>query len=66
MATVTLLQASELRVKLKALETQKDDLSLSFMDKLEIMDEILELKEQLGEFERHVNNNANDCEFCSA
>ena len=65
MATVTLLQASELRVKLKALEIRKDDASLSFMDKLELMDEILEIKEQLGDFERSVNN-ADDCEFCSA
>lgn len=66
MNTLTLPEVSAMRVKLKNLEARKADASLSFMDKIEVMDEILELKEQLGEFERKVSNSGNDCEFCSA
>ncbi|TAE41683.1 MAG: hypothetical protein EAZ70_00095 [Runella slithyformis] len=66
MTTLTLSEVSAMRVKLKNLEARKEDASLSFMDKIEIMDEILELKEQLGEFERKVSSSGNDCEFCSS
>ncbi|TAH16712.1 MAG: hypothetical protein EAZ14_00195 [Runella slithyformis] len=66
MTTLTLSEVSAMRVKLKNLEARKEDASLSFMDKIEIMDEILELKEQLGEFERKVSSSGDDCEFCSS
>ena len=66
MTTLTLPEVSAMRVRLKQLEARKEDTSLSLMDKIEVMDEILELKEQLGEFERKVSNAGNDCEFCSS
>lgn len=66
MTTLTLPEVSAMRVRLKQLEARKEDTSLSFMDKIEVMDEILELKEQLGEFERKVSSAGNDCEFCSS
>jgi hypothetical protein len=66
MNTLTLPEVSAMRIRLKNLELRKDDDSISFMDKIEIMDEILEIKEQLGEFERKVNSSGDDCEFCSS
>ena len=45
-----LCEAHELRVRLKALELTEKDAHLSFLERLEIKDEILEIKEKLGEF----------------
>ena len=60
---MTLLESSELRVKLKALEAQLTP-ELGLLERCEIQDEILEIKEQLGEFERSVQN-GEGCENCS-
>lgn len=59
-----LCEASELRVRLKALELSEQDVHLSFVERLEIKDEILEIKEKLGEFHRQVES-GEACENCS-
>ena len=60
---MTLLESSELRVKLKALEAQLTP-ELGLFERCEIQDEVLEIKEQLGEFERVVQDGG-ECENCS-
>jgi len=60
---MTLLEISELRVKLKALEAQLTP-ELGLLERCAIQDEILEIKEQLGEFERSVQS-GESCENCS-
>lgn len=65
MATLTLMEVSEMRVKLKDLEKQIASGELSLFDRCEVEDEILELKEQLGEFERSVRDDSGECINCS-
>ncbi|AEI48918.1 hypothetical protein [Runella slithyformis] len=65
MATLTLMEVSEMRVKLKELEKQIASGELSLFDRCEVEDEILELKEQLGEFERSVRDDSGECINCS-
>ncbi|AXE20083.1 hypothetical protein DR864_21180 [Runella rosea] len=65
MATLTLMEVSEMRVKLKALEKQIASGELSLFDRCEVEDEILELKENLGEFERSVRDDSGECINCS-
>lgn len=60
---MTLLESSELRVKLKALEAQLTP-ELGLFERCEIQDKVLEIKEQLGEFERAVQEGG-ECENCS-
>lgn len=64
MTTLTLTEVHELRVKLKNLEKQ-DLNSLSLIERCEAEDEILEIKEQLGDFERSVMDDSGDCINCS-
>ncbi len=65
MATLTLMEVSEMRVKLKNLEKQIESGELSLFDRCEVEDEILELKEQLGDFERSVRDDSGECINCS-
>ncbi len=65
MATLTLMEVSEMRVKLKHLEKQIASGELSLFDRCEVEDEILELKEQLGDFERSVRDESGECINCS-
>ena len=65
MTTLTLMEVSEMRVKLKNLEKQINSGELSLFDRCEVEDEILELKEQLGEFERSVRDDSGECINCS-
>ena len=62
---MNLLQVYEKRVKLKDLEKQIASGELSLLDRCDVEDEILELKEQLGDFERSVRDDKNDCINCS-
>ncbi len=66
MATLTLMEVSEMRVKLKALENQIASGELSLFERCEVEDEILELKEQLGEFDRAKWDESGECLNCSA
>jgi hypothetical protein len=65
MTTLTLMEVSEMRVKLKHLEKQITSGELSLFDRCEVEDEILELKEQLGDFERSVRDESGECINCS-
>lgn len=65
MLQLTLLQASEMRVKLRDLEKQIESGELGLFERCEIEDEILELKEALGEFTRSVQEGRGDCINCS-
>ncbi|MDF7820755.1 hypothetical protein P1X15_24245 [Runella sp. MFBS21] len=65
MATLTLMEVSEMRVKLKTLEKEIASGELSLFERCEIEDEILELKEQLGDFERSVRDESGECINCS-
>ena len=49
---MNILEVSEMRVKLKALESQIESGTLSLIERCEVEDEILDLKEKLGEFDR--------------
>lgn len=60
---MTLLEISELRLRLAELEKQLTP-ELGLLEKCAIQDEILEIKEQLGEFERSVQS-GESCENCS-
>ena len=60
-----LCEATKLRVRLKTLELSEQDAHLSFVERLEIKDEILEIKEALGEFQRQVNEAGEECVNCS-
>lgn len=65
MTTLTLMEVSEMRVKLKDLEKQIVSGELSLFERCEVEDEILELKEQLGDFERSVRDESGECINCS-
>lgn len=64
MKALTLLEVSALRVKLKDLEAKLPGLSL--FDRCDVEDEILEIKEQLGDFERSVRDESEECEACGS
>lgn len=58
-------EATELlRLRLKDLEQDQWDENLPFLDRLSIKAEILEIQEQLGDFQRQVQCSDN-CESCS-
>jgi hypothetical protein len=65
MTELTLPQIFEMKIKLKELETQIASGELSLLDRCDVEDEILELKLQLGEFERGVLESGSDCINCS-
>jgi hypothetical protein len=65
-ATLDLMQASEMRVQLKNYEAQIASGELSLFERCEIEDSILELKEQLGEFDRNNRDDSTECLHCSA
>lgn len=55
-------EISQLRIELKNLEAQCENASL--FERCEIEDRIIEIKEQLGEFERNIQQGG-ECESCS-
>jgi len=62
---MTLTEATELRVKLKRLEAQIESGTLSLFDRCTVENSMLEIKEQLGTFERYVRESGDNCENCS-
>ncbi|MFN4145859.1 MAG: hypothetical protein ACK4GN_08560 [Runella sp.] len=64
-ATLTLMEVSEMRLKLKNLENQINSGELSLFERCEVEDQILELKEALGDFERSVRQEEGECINCS-
>ena len=65
-ATLNLLDVSQMRVKLKGLESQISSGELSLFDRCEIEDEILEIKEQLGQFDRANCDDSAECLNCGS
>lgn len=63
---MNLEEISKIRVRIKALELQIDNTN-SIIEKSELMDELEELRVQVGDFERRVRdvNDDLDCENCS-
>lgn len=63
---MNLEEVTKIRVRIKALQLQVDTAN-SIMEKAELMDEIEDLKIQVGDFERKVRdiNDDLDCENCS-
>ena len=62
---MNLQEISEARIKLRTLEKQIESGELSLFDRCEVEDEILELKEAIGDFERNVRDESGECLSCS-
>ncbi len=61
---MTLLQASEYRVRLRTLEASLPYLGL--IERCDVEDEILEIKKALGEFMEVVRKDDDACEACGS
>ena len=62
---ITLEEAFQKKVKLKNLEQQISSGELSLFERCEVEDARLELKEQLGQFDRAKGNEDGECLYCS-
>ena len=60
-----IVQLSTARIRLAEVNKQLQNDNLSFVERMELLDEQLELKEQLGEFQRSTQNDLGDCINCS-
>jgi hypothetical protein len=65
-ATLNLLEVSRMRVQLKGLENKITSSDLSLFERCELEDEILELREQLGQFDRNKWDNTVECLNCGS
>ncbi|KAA0990638.1 hypothetical protein [Dyadobacter aurulentus] len=66
MATLTLPEVFDLRLKIKELEEKINSGELSLFERCDLEDEVLELKEKLGEFDRLKFSDEGECLNCSA
>jgi len=66
MATLTLPEVFDLRLKIQELEGKVNSGELSLFERCDLEDEILELKEKLGEFDRLKFSDEGACLNCSA
>lgn len=66
MATLTLPEVFDVRLKLKELEDKVNSGTLSLFERCDLEDEILELKEKIGEFDRQKFSEDGECLNCSA
>ncbi|PWJ55284.1 hypothetical protein CLV98_11453 [Dyadobacter jejuensis] len=66
MAAITLPEVFDLRQKLQSLEAKVNSEELSLFERCDLEDEILELKEKLGEFDRLKFSDDGECLHCSA
>ncbi|REA56025.1 hypothetical protein DSL64_27485 [Dyadobacter luteus] len=66
MATLTLPEVFDLRLKIQELETKVSSGELSLFERCDLEDEILSLKEKLGEFDRMKFSDEGECLNCSA
>jgi hypothetical protein len=65
MATLTLPEVFDLRLKLQTLEEKKNSPDLSLFERCDLEDEILGIRESLGQFDRQKFNNDDECINCS-
>ena len=56
MATLTLPEVFDLRLKIQELEAKVNSGELSLFERCDMEDEILEMKEKLGEFDRLIGS----------
>ena len=66
MATLTLPEVFYVRLKIQELEAKVNSGELSLFERCDMEDEILELKERLGEFDRQKFDGGEECLNCSA
>lgn len=66
MATLSLPEVFDLRLKLQDLEAKIASGTLSLFERCELEDEVLEIKESLGEFDRVKFTDDGECLNCSA
>jgi hypothetical protein len=66
MATLTLPEVFDLRLKIQELEARVNSGELSLFERCDMEDEILEMKEKLGEFDRLKFSDEGECLNCSA
>lgn len=66
MATLTLPEVFDVRLKIQELETKVNSGELSLFERCDMEDEILELKVKLGEFDRQKFSEDGECLNCSA
>ena len=66
MATLTLPEVFDFRLKIQELEVKVNSGELSLFERCDMEDEILELKEKLGEFDRLKFSEEDECLNCSA
>lgn len=66
MATLTLPEVFDTRLKIQELETKVNSGELSLFERCDLEDEILALKEKLGEFDRLKFSEDGECLNCSA
>lgn len=65
MSVLTLPEVFDLRMKLKNLEDEVSSGTLSLFDRCEKEDEILFIREKLGEFDRAKGDDQEECLHCS-
>tara|TARA_R110002124_G_scaffold124021_4_gene282979 strand:- start:536 stop:736 length:201 start_codon:yes stop_codon:yes gene_type:complete len=66
MSTLALSEVFEVRLKIQELENKVNSEALSLFERCDLEDEILELKEKLGEFDRMKFSDDGECLNCSA
>ncbi len=66
MAALTLPEVFDLRLKLQDLEARIDGGTLSLFERCDVEDEILDIREKLGEFDRLKFSEDGECLNCSA
>lgn len=66
MVTLTLPEVFDVRLKIQELEAKVNSGELSLFERCDTEDEILELKEKLGEFDRQKFSEGEECLNCSA
>ena len=66
MATLTLPEVFDLRLQIQILEKKVNSGELSLFERCDLEDEILEMKEKLGEFDRLKFSDEGECLNCSA
>ena len=65
MATLTLPEVFQARMRLQELEVQVNSGELSLFERCDLEDEILDLKERLGQFDRYKFTDQGECINCS-
>lgn len=60
-----MLLEDKFKLEIRLSELREKIPTLSLLERLDVEDEILEIKEQLGEFKRQTENGGDECINCS-